>query len=278
MDPVQLARHPGAGLVEVGHRRGGQLPADRLDEPAQPRCALDHHRGQGAGRHAGGEHVGQQLRSPVDRQVLVHAQVAHQRAHPRPVAGRGPRLVGKPAGGGVPAVHWRRWARWPTTLRCSGGRSNICRASTPTTTPPARSAPHPPRRSGRCSTTSSGSATCARCAPGAPGCLPDRRRCARSSARRPVREGLPSPSVDGGLEELVESLPSRRSSSATRAWSAAMAWACAALAARNWAITAAWTATVASRSAPQNGSGPPGHRAVTPACPWAMRHRYRTTP
>ncbi len=60
--------------------------------------------------------------------------------------------------------------------------------------------------------------------------------------------GLPSPSDDGGLEELEESLPRRRSSSATRACNAALAATNLALAWRNWSITIAWTATVASRS------------------------------
>jgi transposase len=73
----------------------------------------------------------------------------------------------------------------------------------------------------------------------------------RSSARRSTRAGLPSPSEDGGLEEFDESLPSRRSSSASRACSVTIRRACSALAARSSAITAAWTATVASSS----GSG-----------------------
>ena len=33
---VEPGRQPGAGLVEVGHRRGHQLRTDDLDEPAQP--------------------------------------------------------------------------------------------------------------------------------------------------------------------------------------------------------------------------------------------------
>ncbi len=46
--------------------------------------------------------------------------------------------------------------------------------------------------------------------------------------------------------------------------------ACSALAARNPTMTAAWTATVASRSAAgSESSSASGTRAVTPACPWA---------
>jgi hypothetical protein len=88
----------------------------------------------------------------------------------------------------------------------------------------------------------------------APGCLPG--RCvARSAARRSTRLSLRNPSEEGGLDELEASLPSRHSSSATRACSAAIRRACsaltaarAALAARNSTMTAAWTATVASGS------------------------------
>jgi hypothetical protein len=70
----------------------------------------------------------------------------------------------------------------------------------------------------------------------------------RSAPRCLVRAGFRRPSEDGGLEELEESLPKRRSSSATLASSAAIAWAWTALTARNSAMIAAWTATMASRS------------------------------
>jgi hypothetical protein len=95
VDPVQPARHPGAGLVEVAHRRGRQPRTHDLGEPAQPGRALGHHRGQGAGGHARAQHIGQQLRGPVHPQMLVHAQIAHQRPHPRPIAGRSARVCGE---------------------------------------------------------------------------------------------------------------------------------------------------------------------------------------
>jgi hypothetical protein len=147
----------------------------------------------------------------------------------------------------------RRSARGSVTRRPSGGRSNTCRASTPTAFAGVSAAPHPPHRSGACQATSSGSSTCARWAPGAPGCLPGRRPSARPAPRRAAREGLPSPSEDGGLDEFEESLPSRRSSSTTRALSVSSRRACSALAARSSAMTAACTATVASRS--RSGEG-----------------------
>jgi hypothetical protein len=75
VNPVQPPRHPGAGLVEVGHRRGRQPFPNYLGEPAQPSRALGHHSGQRASGQRLAEHVGQQLRGPVHRQVLMHAQV-----------------------------------------------------------------------------------------------------------------------------------------------------------------------------------------------------------
>jgi hypothetical protein len=75
---------------------------------------------------------------------------------------------------------------------------------------------------------------------------------------------LPSPSDDGGRDELEESLPRRRSSSATRAASAALAAASLALAWCSWSITIAWTATVASRSRSGKRSRPPGHQRSRP--------------
>jgi hypothetical protein len=86
--PVQPARHPGAGLIEVRHRRGGDLLARDLDEPAQPGRALSQHRGQRAGGDRRAQQIGQQLRGPVHRQVLVHQQITAQRPHPGPIAGR----------------------------------------------------------------------------------------------------------------------------------------------------------------------------------------------
>jgi hypothetical protein len=248
VDPVQPARHSGAGLVEVRHRGGGELVADGGQEAVQPGCPLGENGGHGAGGHACAEHVGQQLRGPVHRQVLVHTQVAHQRPHPGPVAGRRADMVGERRGGRRPAGAAPPLGPMLGDPQASGGKSNTCRASTPTTLATVSSAPH---RSGTCQATSSGSSTCARCAPGAPGCLPGRRSSARSSARRSTREGLRSPSEDGGMEEFEESLPSRRSSSATRARNVAIRRVCSALTARSSTMTAACTPTVASRS----GSG-----------------------
>jgi len=67
VDPTQPPSHPGAGLVEVRHRRAGQLRAHGLDEPAgpvQPGRTLGHDRGQRPGRQRRAQHVGQQLPGP----------------------------------------------------------------------------------------------------------------------------------------------------------------------------------------------------------------------
>ena len=99
VDPMQPARHPGAGLIKVGHRCGRQPRAHDLDKPLQPGRALGQHGGQGAGRHRRAEHIGQQLRGPVHRQVLVHTQVTHQRPQPGPVAGGRPGVLREAASG-----------------------------------------------------------------------------------------------------------------------------------------------------------------------------------
>jgi hypothetical protein len=104
VNPVQPARDPGTGLVEVHHRRAGQPRAHDLDEPGQPGRALGHHTGQRPGGQRRTEHVAQQLRGPIQRQVLVHQQVAHQRPHPGPVAGRRADMVGERRGGRAPAA------------------------------------------------------------------------------------------------------------------------------------------------------------------------------
>jgi hypothetical protein len=99
VDPVQPARHPGAGLIEVRHRGGGHLLTRDLHEPAQPGRALGQYGGQRAGCDWCAEQIGQQLRGPVHRQVLVHQQVAAKRPHPRSIAGHPARVLGKQAFG-----------------------------------------------------------------------------------------------------------------------------------------------------------------------------------
>jgi hypothetical protein len=183
--------------------------------------------------------------------MLVDAQVAHQRAHPGSVAGRRACVLGEDTGGrraaataapldpmlGDPQVKWGQVEHLPG-LHARQWRTRQVRAA-PTT--PLGSMPGNLVRLANLRQVRAGGA----------GLL------AGPAPRGPLivlaacRAGLRSPSEDGGLEELEESLPSRRSSSTTRACSAAITWACSALTARSSTMTAAWTATVASSS----GSG-----------------------
>jgi hypothetical protein len=105
-----------------------------------------------------------------------------------------------------------------------------------------------------------------------------RRPAARSATRRSAHAGPPSPSDDGGLEELEEFLPRRRSSSATRASRAALAVTSLALATRSSAITVAWTATVASRSASGEGIAASWTTSGQARLPWASLHSYTSSP
>jgi hypothetical protein len=85
---------------------------------------------------------------------------------------------------------------------------------------PARSAAHRPQVAGAHTTISSGSATCRSVKDSAPGCLP-RFRPLRPRSDRSRGFFLSGLSDDGGLDDVPESLPRRRSSSATRSPSAA---------------------------------------------------------
>ena len=110
---------------------------------------------------------------------------------------------------------------YSVTLGGGGGTiSNSCSFCTPVTRAPARSAPHRPQAAGAHTTTSSGSATCRSVEDSAPGCLP-RFRPLRPRSDRSRGFFLYGLSDDGGLDDVPESLPRRRSSSATRSLSAA---------------------------------------------------------
>jgi len=250
---VQPPRHPGAGLIEVGDLGPRQLLTDPSDEPAQPPGGLGRKPRQRPHRAAGPQHIAKHPRGPLHRHVMGHHQVARQPTDPWAIARRRARLLGKHPGGEVPATALAPLHAMFGDPQSDLGQVNDLPGLHPMTGAKVRSPPQPWHHSGRCHTTWSGSGTWARCAPGAPGCLPGARPPPRRSRR--AAGGLPSPSCDGGRDELEESLPRRRSNSATRASSVAIRRACSALAAtrlalawRNWSITIAWTATVASRS------------------------------
>jgi hypothetical protein len=127
--------------------------------------------------------------------------------------------------------------RCSLTVMRTGGRSNTCRASIPTTGARRRPAPHPSQRSGRCTCTRSGSGTCRNVKPGSPGCLPGNRP---DGSRRDRGGALPGPSADGGFDDVRDVNPNRRLSSA--------------FSARNSSITRACSATNASNTASRSSS------------------------
>ncbi len=100
---VQPARHPGAGLVEVGDLGPRQLLADPIDEPAQPPGGLGRQPSQRPRRHAGAQRIAEHLGGALDRQVLPHRQISPNPANPGAVARRRACLPRKHPGGEVPA-------------------------------------------------------------------------------------------------------------------------------------------------------------------------------
>jgi hypothetical protein len=103
VDPVQPARDPGAGLIEVRHLRVGELLADPLCEPAQPGLGLGRKARQQPRRHTRAQRIAEHLGGPLDRQVVLHHQIARQPADPSAIARRRARLAGEHPGGDLPA-------------------------------------------------------------------------------------------------------------------------------------------------------------------------------
>jgi hypothetical protein len=128
-------------------------------------------------------------------------------------------------------------SRCSTTRTVIVGMSNTCRRMTLAGGPSAASsAPQPAQPPGSCTTTSSGTATCRSVRPSRPGCPPGLRP---DRPRSDVGAGLPSPSLDGGLEEFREEAASCRFNSAISA-------SCSAIRACSWAMILSWAATSAA--------------------------------
>jgi len=124
------------------------------------------------------------------------------------------------------------WARCSVTNRGVGsGRSNTCLAACSVAMVSFRGLPQPVQLSGKWLRVVSGVAVRRSVLPGWPGCppvfLPD------FSRKLQMRVGFFRPSLDGGLPLLPLFRPRRRSSSAMRACSAAIAAACRASCARS---------------------------------------------
>src|SRR6201984_185841 len=131
------------------------------------------------------------------------------------------------------AAHLQSWARCSVTISGAGaGRSNTWRALWPTVISSVMADPQVAHDGGTWSMTWSGAATCSRVSPLCPFWPPDgffggaRRLWVRAG-----RGGFLSPSLDGGLPLFELFSPSRRSSSAIRAFRAAISAACAAISA-----------------------------------------------
>ena len=140
--------------------------------------------------------------------------------------------------------HARPCTWYSVTLGGGGGTiSNSCSFWVPVTGAPARSASHRPQAAGAHTMISSGSATWRSVEDSAPGCFPGLRPL-RPRSDRSLGFFLYGLSDDGGFDDVEESLPRRRSISATRSLSAAIlasAASRAALAAASCASRASMT-------------------------------------
>jgi hypothetical protein len=103
VDPVQPARDPGAGLVEVGDLGTAQQATDPLHKPAQPLRSLSHQPTKHASRAARAQPVIQHLGGPLHWQVVAHQQIGRQPTDPGAVARRRPCQPRKHPGSDPPA-------------------------------------------------------------------------------------------------------------------------------------------------------------------------------
>ena len=155
-----------------------------------------------------------------------------------------------------------------------GAASNTCRFCIHRASTSARPCPQQPHAAGPHSTVSSGSADCFKVADCAPGCLPGLRPdLPRSDRSRGFfLYGL---SEDGGLDDVEESLASRRSSSWIRAASASICASrtasCAAASSSRSAAACRSRALSASRSATRARSHPDGSDGGTGGVPDTSR-------
>ena len=237
--PVQLPGHAQPGLVEPGHLGGGDLIFDLGQEPVEPVGGAGGHGGHGAVGERGAEQFGQRLRGALLGQELPDIQVEHDRGDPRPVLHRRAHPLRRRGAGGGPAPtaagdelvlgdphrHRRKVEHLPALHPHLGSVHEVRPAARARTglvpLPLVRVGDQRQRR------------------PRMPG-LPTRRPTALR--RSEFGAGLVNgESDDGGLDELVESMPNRRFSSAFSASSAATR-------ARSSSITRACSATRAASS------------------------------
>ena len=169
---------------------------------------------------------------------------------------RGPYCTGpsRPAGAAAPVVPAPAAARDELVLDDPhrGWQVEHLAALHPGTGRPARPAPHRPQQPGSWRSSRSGRATSANVDPGCPCCPPGLRPVFFRSDRG---DGLPSPSPEGGREELRGVCLSRASSSAIRSRACASSSTARASAACDSASSARSEATsAASTSSPEPAS------------------------
>ena len=88
VDPVELARHPPAGLVEVHGVGLAQRAPHLVGEGFGQLSGLGHHLGQRSHRYRDPEQIAEQLGHAPIGQVLVHGQVGGERPHAVAIGGR----------------------------------------------------------------------------------------------------------------------------------------------------------------------------------------------
>ena len=224
-----------------------ELFAQRGEEHVEHADAIFHHRHDRPRRHRDPVGVAEQLGDPFDRDVLAHHQIADQRPQVRPVADlagrlgreRGGRLGPAPAAATLrPMLGDRRRDSWQVEHLAADLTGDRCVGETlPTSAAPLGGVAGDDVRVGDRSEVLAGGA----------------RLLARLLPERPRRDfgaGFVSPSDDGGLEELVEFIPSRALSCATSNTRLSISTACAATIARNPAISSINTVFCASSPSP----------------------------
>jgi hypothetical protein len=101
---VQGASHPQSGLVEPGHRGGGDPVSDIGNEAVEPARSAPGHPRHGALTQRGAEQLRQRLGGAFLGQELAHIQVEDDRGDPRPVLHRRAHPVRRHAAGGGPTA------------------------------------------------------------------------------------------------------------------------------------------------------------------------------
>ena len=253
MHPVQPAVHAEPGLVEPGHLAGGDLLAGVLQEPAQPPGGAGGDARHRPGRQRDAEQLGQRLRGALFGQELPGVQVDDDRGDPRPVLHRPLRALRGRGLGAVPAAafpldqlmlgHRDRGFGQVEDLAALHPGDRPARQARPAAAAAARLMAHLPVR---------------------PGHLRQRRARmpvlpARLAAgplpQRPRRGGgLPSPSLDGGLDEFRGVCLSRASSSAIRSRACASSPRVSPSAAS--ASASSWRSDATSAASTSYGGGP----------------------